>query len=224
MQRDKHSRRCLGEFLCQCYLSVELKRTLKFRSLSASGKARDSTRSWCILSSRGRTECSSPLRIGRLFVGFRYFILEDGSWMIREASTLDSGVDVWNATNKFGFDTRSGTLNVKWKTHIQTRPGRVRVRVCSTVSLLTLTPSARQTDVGDHQIDASRQDVLLGNGVRSHYSSSQKVSSRRATPSSRRRWSWHTRTVRLRFWSSMERCGRWTCTSTHHFSRWLFVD
>ena len=33
--------------------------------------------------------------------------------MIREASTLDSGVDVCNATNKFGFDTRSGTLNVK---------------------------------------------------------------------------------------------------------------
>ena len=62
-----------------------------------------------------------------------------------------------------------------------------RVRVGSTVSLLTLTPSARQTDVGDHQIDASRQDVLLGNGVRSHYSSSQKVSSRRATPSARRR-------------------------------------
>lgn len=48
--------------------------------------------------------------------------------MIREASASDSGVYVCNATNKFGFDTRSGTLNVKRKTRIQTRPGNQEVR------------------------------------------------------------------------------------------------
>lgn len=58
----------------------------------------------------------------------RYSILEDGSLTIREASASDSGVYVCNATNKFGFDTRSGTLNVKRKTRIQTRPGNQEVR------------------------------------------------------------------------------------------------
>jgi hypothetical protein len=58
----------------------------------------------------------------------RYSILEDGSLMIREASASDSGVYVCNATNKFGFDIRSGTLNVKRKTRIQTHPGNQEVR------------------------------------------------------------------------------------------------
>ncbi len=48
--------------------------------------------------------------------------------MIREASASDSGVYVCNATNKFGYDIRSGTLNVKRKTRIQTHPGNQEVR------------------------------------------------------------------------------------------------
>ena len=48
--------------------------------------------------------------------------------MIREASASDSGVYVCKATNKFGSDSRSGTLNVKRKTRIQTRPGNQEVR------------------------------------------------------------------------------------------------
>ncbi len=63
-----------------------------------------------------------------VFFENRYSILEDGSLMIREASASDSGVYVCNATNKFGSDIRSGTLNVKRKTRIQTRPGNQEVR------------------------------------------------------------------------------------------------
>jgi hypothetical protein len=48
--------------------------------------------------------------------------------MIREASASDSGIYVCNATNKFGYDTRSGTLSVKRKTRIQTHPGNQEVR------------------------------------------------------------------------------------------------
>lgn len=48
--------------------------------------------------------------------------------MIREASASDSGVYVCKAVNKFGSDSRSGTLNVKRKTRIQTRPGNQEVR------------------------------------------------------------------------------------------------
>ncbi|CAF0804833.1 unnamed protein product [Rotaria sordida] len=64
----------------------------------------------------------------QVITGGRYTILEDGSLMIREASAADSGVYICNATNKFGSDIRSGTLNVKRKTRIQTRPGNQEVR------------------------------------------------------------------------------------------------
>lgn len=58
----------------------------------------------------------------------RYTIAADGSLEIREASAADSGVYVCNATNKFGYDVRTGTLNVKRRTRIQTRPGNQEVR------------------------------------------------------------------------------------------------
>ncbi|UJR16314.1 hypothetical protein I4U23_003220 [Adineta vaga] len=64
----------------------------------------------------------------QVITGGRYSILEDGSLMIREASASDSGVYICNATNKFGSDIRSGTLNIKRKTRIQTRPGNQEVR------------------------------------------------------------------------------------------------
>ncbi|CAF0900446.1 unnamed protein product, partial [Didymodactylos carnosus] len=57
-----------------------------------------------------------------------YAILEDGSLLIREASASDSGIYTCNATNKYGFDSSSGTLNVKRKTRIQTKPGDQEVR------------------------------------------------------------------------------------------------
>ncbi|CAF1002499.1 unnamed protein product [Adineta ricciae] len=64
----------------------------------------------------------------QVITGGRYSILEDGSLMIREASASDSGVYVCNATNKFGSDVRSGTLNIKRKTRIQTHTGNQEVR------------------------------------------------------------------------------------------------
>ncbi|CAF1615709.1 unnamed protein product, partial [Didymodactylos carnosus] len=59
----------------------------------------------------------------QVITGGRYAILEDGSLLIREASASDSGIYTCNATNKYGFDSSSGTLNVKRKTRIQTSPG-----------------------------------------------------------------------------------------------------
>ncbi|CAF2121861.1 unnamed protein product [Rotaria magnacalcarata] len=64
----------------------------------------------------------------QVITGGRYTISANGSLLIREASAADSGVYICNATNKFGSDIRSGTLNVKRKTRIQTRPGNQEVR------------------------------------------------------------------------------------------------
>ncbi|CAF4169795.1 unnamed protein product [Rotaria sp. Silwood2] len=64
----------------------------------------------------------------RIITGVRYSISKDGSLTIQDASLLDSGVYICNATNKFGSDIRNTTLSVKQKTRIQTRPNNQQVR------------------------------------------------------------------------------------------------
>lgn len=54
--------------------------------------------------------------------------MEDGSLLIRDAVISDSGIYVCNATNKFGSDVRNGTLNVKRKTQLQSKPTRQEIR------------------------------------------------------------------------------------------------
>lgn len=65
---------------------------------------------------------------------FRYSLIEDGSLIIRDALITDTGVYFCNATNKFGYDTRNTTVNVKRKTQIQTKPIRQDIRRGSTAS------------------------------------------------------------------------------------------
>jgi hypothetical protein len=64
----------------------------------------------------------------RVSVFHRYSLLDDGSLMIRDVTIADSGVYVCNASNRFGSDQRNGTLTVKRKTQIQTRPNNQEVR------------------------------------------------------------------------------------------------
>ena len=60
--------------------------------------------------------------------------MEDGSLIIRDALISDTGVYLCNATNKFGSDVRNGTVNVKRKTQIQTKPTKQDIRRGSTAS------------------------------------------------------------------------------------------
>ncbi|CAF4028111.1 unnamed protein product [Rotaria sordida] len=64
----------------------------------------------------------------RIITGVRYSISKDGSLTIQDVSSLDNGIYICNATNKFGSDIRNTTLNIKQKTRIQTRPNNQQIR------------------------------------------------------------------------------------------------
>jgi len=58
----------------------------------------------------------------------RYSISKNGTLTIRDASTLDSGIYVCNATNKFGSTIRNTTVSIKKKTRIQNQPNSQEIR------------------------------------------------------------------------------------------------